>query len=115
MKRDRSKVTVRTIQARFRYAVVSVFLGHNTCRKIHDSCIIIVVQGSNLYVKNLANSVDDKALQELFSPCGEVVSAKVMRYPNGTSKGFGFVSYSSREAGDHALLTLRGADPTRDY
>ncbi|XAR67663.1 hypothetical protein NMG60_11002510 [Bertholletia excelsa] len=63
---------------------------------------------SNLYVKNLNASIDDRKLEEHFRSYGNVVSAKVMRYDNGTSKGFGFVSFSSSEEAKKALKALHG-------
>ncbi|KAA8541727.1 hypothetical protein F0562_022879 [Nyssa sinensis] len=65
-------------------------------------------KASNLYVKNLDVSVDDRKLQEHFSAFGKVTSAKVMRHDNGISKGFGFVSFSTPEEAKKALVTLHG-------
>src|SRR5262249_36855275 len=36
-------------------------------------------QGVNLYIKNLADEIDDEKLRELFAPFGTITSAKVMR------------------------------------
>ncbi|XP_048234109.1 polyadenylate-binding protein 4-like [Ricinus communis] len=66
-------------------------------------------KASNLYVKNLALCIDNDKLQELFSCSGKIVSAKVMRYDNGASRGFGFVCFSSPEEAKKALNALNGA------
>ncbi|KAK8618806.1 hypothetical protein V6N13_132785 [Hibiscus sabdariffa] len=66
-------------------------------------------KASNLYVKNLDISIDDKRLQELFGHFGQITSARVMRLENGTSKGFGFVCFSSPEEAMAALHGLNGA------
>ncbi|KAH7388553.1 hypothetical protein KP509_16G081500 [Ceratopteris richardii] len=58
---------------------------------------------SNLYVKNLADLVDDEALYEHFSAHGNIVSAKVMLDERGLSKGFGFVCFSSPREAESAL------------
>jgi len=63
-------------------------------------------QESNLYIKNLDDAVDDSKLHELFSPYGNIISAKVMKDENGTSKGFGFVCFSSPEEAHRAVNDL---------
>ncbi|KAK9281492.1 hypothetical protein L1049_004395 [Liquidambar formosana] len=72
------------------------------------SCNFDELKASNLYVKNLDLSIDDSKLQEYFSACGRVTSAKVMRYDNGRSKGFGFVCFATPEEAKKALYTLNG-------
>ena len=52
-------------------------------------------QGVNLFVKNLDDSIDDEKLQEEFAPFGTITSVKVMRDDAGSSKGFGFVCFST--------------------
>lgn len=36
------------------------------------------LQGANLYIKNLDDSIDDEKLKELFSPFGNITSCKVI-------------------------------------
>ncbi|KAI3455510.1 hypothetical protein Pfo_012173 [Paulownia fortunei] len=67
-------------------------------------------KASNLYVKNLEASVDDRKLEELFSGYGKVISAKVMRNGDGVSKGFGFVRLSCPDEAKKALNSLIGAE-----
>ncbi|CAH2051724.1 unnamed protein product [Thlaspi arvense] len=65
-------------------------------------------QSSNLYVKNLDDSVSDEKLKELFTPYGTVTSCKVMRDPNGISRGSGFVAFSTPEEATKAMSEMSG-------
>jgi cold-inducible RNA-binding protein len=67
--------------------------------------------GKKLYVGNLSYSVDDAALQEMFSVHGTVESAQViMDRSTGRSKGFGFVEMSSDAEAQAAIAALNGKD-----
>ncbi|KAK9157041.1 hypothetical protein Scep_003615 [Stephania cephalantha] len=63
-----------------------------------------------VYVGNLANTVTNDTLRKFFSEKGKVLGAKVSRVP-GTSKstGFGFVSFSSDEDVEAAILSFNDA------
>ncbi|KAJ8763474.1 hypothetical protein K2173_002357 [Erythroxylum novogranatense] len=65
-------------------------------------------QGANLYIKNLDDNIGDDKLKELFSPFGTITSCKVMRDPNGISRGSGFVAFSTPEEASRALLEMNG-------
>uniref|UniRef100_M4CUT9 Polyadenylate-binding protein n=1 Tax=Brassica campestris TaxID=3711 RepID=M4CUT9_BRACM len=66
------------------------------------------LEGSNLYVKNLDDSVDDEKLKEMFSEYGNVTSSKVMMNSGGLSRGFGFVAYSLPEEASKAMNDMSG-------
>ncbi len=64
---------------------------------------------NKLYVGNLSYSVRDDDLQQEFSACGNVQSAKVMmERDTGRSKGFGFVEMSSPAEAQAAIEGLHG-------
>lgn len=66
---------------------------------------------NRVYVGNLAWSVDQLALETLFSEQGKVVDAKVVYdRDSGRSRGFGFVTYSSAEEVNNAIESLDGVD-----
>ena len=67
--------------------------------------------GKKLYVGNLAFSVSDSDLQEMFSPHGNILSAQViMDRDTGQSKGFGFVEFSADGEAQAAIAALDGKD-----
>tara|TARA_B100000475_G_scaffold199811_1_gene182862 strand:- start:106 stop:2427 length:2322 start_codon:yes stop_codon:yes gene_type:complete len=64
-------------------------------------------QGVNLFVKNLDDGLDDDQLRENFAEYGTITSARVMREPaTGTSRGFGFVCFSSPEEAAKAVTEM---------
>lgn len=64
-------------------------------------------KSSNLYVKNLPETMDDEGLRNTFKPFGTITSAKVMRdSATNVSRGFGFVSFASREEAEAARSEL---------
>ncbi|KAI4341938.1 hypothetical protein MLD38_026607 [Melastoma candidum] len=66
---------------------------------------------NRVFVGNLSWSVDDMALETLFSEQGKVLEAKVVYdRENGRSRGFGFVSYGSAEEVSSAIESLDGMD-----
>ncbi|KAF6151496.1 hypothetical protein GIB67_016308 [Kingdonia uniflora] len=65
-------------------------------------------QGVNLYVKNLDDSIGDDKLKEMFAEFGTIASCKVMRDPNGISRGSGFVAFSTSEEASRALSEMNG-------
>ncbi|KAJ3042816.1 Protein phosphatase PP2A regulatory subunit B [Rhizophlyctis rosea] len=65
--------------------------------------------GVNLYVKNLDDAIDDEKLRQEFSVHGTITSAKVMKdEKTETSKGFGFVCFSSPEEATNAVTEMNG-------
>ena len=65
--------------------------------------------GKKLYVGNLAFSIRDSDLEELFAAHGTVQSAQViMDRDTGRSKGFGFVEMGSDQEAQAAIQALNG-------
>ena len=66
----------------------------------------------NIYVGNLNWAMTSEELQELFTPYGEVTSAKIVtdKFNNNRSKGFGFVEMSDEEAARTAISALHDSD-----
>ena len=67
--------------------------------------------GKKLYVGNLAYSVKDEELRNIFSAYGEVQSARVIvQADTGRSKGFGFVEMATDEQAEKAIQELNGKE-----
>jgi RNA recognition motif-containing protein len=67
--------------------------------------------GKKLYVGNLAYSIRDGDLQQMFSAHGTVESAQViMDRDTGRSKGFGFVEMGSDQEAQAAIQAMNGKE-----
>ena len=63
----------------------------------------------NVFVFYLPATWSDVDLYRLFSPFGEILSAKVARKCNQASRGYGFVAYSNEAAARKAVAEMNGA------
>src|SRR6476659_4364317 len=66
----------------------------------------------NIYVGNLNWNMTSDDLSNLFSPFGDVVSAKIVtdKFNNNRSKGFGFVEMSDDESARNAISNLNDTE-----
>ncbi|MES2774764.1 MAG: RNA-binding protein [Bacteroidota bacterium] len=66
----------------------------------------------NIYVGNLSWTMTDQDLADLFSPYGDVTSAKIVvdKFKGNRSKGFGFVEMADDAAGQSAIAQLNDSD-----
>jgi RNA recognition motif-containing protein len=64
-----------------------------------------------LHVGNLSKQVSDAQLNDLATPFGTLLSAKVVTERNGgESKGFGFIEFGSDDEAKAAMTGLDGRD-----
>jgi len=64
-----------------------------------------------IYVGNLAFSMTEDSIKELFEKFGEVVSVKIIKdRDTERSKGFGFVEMETKEEGEAAIAKLNDSE-----
>jgi len=74
---------------------------------------------TTIFVGNLPWSTDETQLKKLFEPCGEVVTARIVRQSwTQRSRGFGYVEFAHEASVDTAVqkqLTVDGRELRLDY
>ncbi|XP_010050263.2 polyadenylate-binding protein 7 [Eucalyptus grandis] len=65
---------------------------------------------ANVFVKNLADSVDNVGLKDVFKKFGEILSCKVAMSDDGKSRGHGFVQFDGEDSANAAIENLNGSD-----
>ncbi|VDM85684.1 unnamed protein product [Strongylus vulgaris] len=74
-----------------------------------DNVLQYISEHFHVFVGDLSPEVDNKALKEAFAIHGEVSEAKVIRdSQTQKSKGYGFVSYPSKENAEKAITSMNG-------
>ena len=61
-----------------------------------------------ILIKNLDENIDNKALHDIFSAFGNILSCKIAMDENDISKGFGYVHFETQEAADQAIEKVNG-------
>ncbi|XP_078408379.1 RNA-binding motif, single-stranded-interacting protein 1-like isoform X6 [Cetorhinus maximus] len=63
---------------------------------------------TNLYISNLPPSMDEQELENMLKPYGQVISTRILRDANGTSRGVGFARMESTEKCEAVIAHFNG-------
>ncbi|XP_012691929.2 RNA-binding motif, single-stranded-interacting protein 1 isoform X1 [Clupea harengus] len=63
---------------------------------------------TNLYISNLPLSMDEQELENMLKPFGQVISTRILRDSNGSSRGVGFARMESTEKCDAVINHFNG-------
>jgi len=88
-----------------------VYVAHHVSRKERESKVEEKKKNfTNVFIKNLDESVEESELEVLFTKFGDVTSVIVAKDDQGNSKCFGFVNYRSHEAAAAACEELNDSE-----
>ncbi|EGX93237.1 polyadenylate-binding protein [Cordyceps militaris CM01] len=88
-----------------------VYVGHHIPKKDRQSKFEeMKANFTNVYIKNIAPDVTDDQFRVLFEAHGDVTSSSIARDPDGKSRGFGFVNFTTHEAASAAVEELNNKD-----
>ncbi|KAJ8022190.1 Polyadenylate-binding protein 1 [Holothuria leucospilota] len=79
------------------------------CRKVErDPNLTPAGLGIKVFIGNLAESIDSKALYGTFSAFGNILSSEVATDLNGEKHGYGYVHFETGEAAHRAIQKVNG-------
>ncbi|KAI2628451.1 polyadenylate binding protein [Hypoxylon sp. NC1633] len=88
-----------------------VYVGHHIPKKDRQSKFEeMKANFTNVYVKNIQTDATDDEFRELFEKYGDVTSSSLARDPEGKSRGFGFVNFTTHDSAARAVDELNGKD-----
>lgn len=61
---------------------------------------------TSVHVGNLKYETTEEQLQEAFAPFGEIVKCRLVKRPDGKSKGFGFIDFATAESAMKAIKEM---------
>ncbi|VDL59550.1 unnamed protein product [Hymenolepis diminuta] len=74
------------------------------------------IKGANLYICGLPRKMTQNELEDLFSHCGKIITARIL-YDNktGLSRGVAFIRFDQRHEAEQAIRRLNGYQPPADH
>lgn len=64
---------------------------------------------SNIFVKNIPPQATLKSFEDIFAPCGAIISSKICYDAGGKSLGYGFIQYERKDKAQDAISKLNGS------
>lgn len=88
-----------------------VFVGHHVAKKDRLSKFEeMKANFTNIYIKNLDQSINDEEFRTMFGKFGEITSATLSQDQEGKSRGFGFVNYATHDSAQAAVDEMNDKD-----
>jgi len=84
-----------------------VYVGHHIPKKERINKIEEQMKKyTNIYIKNLDESVEEKDLEKDFGKFGKITSCVIQKDENGKSRGFGFINYENSDEAHLAVESM---------
>jgi len=84
-----------------------VYVGHHIPKKERINKIEEQMKKyTNIYIKNIDESVDEKTLEKDFGKYGKITSCIIQKDENGKSRGFGFINYENSDEAHLAVESM---------
>ncbi len=70
-------------------------------------------ESANIYIKKIAPEFDQSDIQSYFQKFGKVVSCKIEKWPDGTSRGFGYLQFEEESKAGEAINESNNTELTK--